>query len=73
MEKRRNSHLIILFGLMMVLKKMKMDILIQQMIDMLTKKLFMTVLDKIFLIMPGKDITAVYLRMDKQDQVNLTQ
>ncbi len=73
MEKRKNSHLIILSGLMTVLKKMKMDTLIQQMTDMPIKKLFMIVWDRIFLTMPGKDITVAYLPTVKLDLVNRTQ
>ena len=70
-----HAHLlsIIVFGLMMALNKIMME-LVYLMINtliMLTKSSSIALLVKKCLIMLGRDITAAFLLTDRQDQENL--
>ncbi len=65
--------LIIVFGLMMDLKLIMMEsvYLTINILIMLTRSLFIALLVKKYSIMPGRDIIAAFLHMDRQDQENL--
>ena len=70
-----HAHLlsIIVFGLMMVLNKIMMELacLMINTLIMLTKSSSIALLVKKCLIMLGRDITAAFLLTDRQDQENL--
>ncbi len=70
-----HAHLlsIIVFGLMMALNKIMMELvcLMINTLIMLTKSSSIALLVKKCLIMLGRDITAAFLLTDRQDQENL--
>ena len=70
-----HAHLlsIIVFGLMMALNKIMMELvcLMINTLIMLTKSTSIALLVKKCLIMLGRDITAAFLLTDRQDQENL--
>ena len=72
-----HAHLlsIIVFGLMMALNKIMMELvcLMINTLIMLTKSSSIALLVKKCLIMLGRDITVAFLLTDRQDQENLIQ